>query len=410
MTRTDKMCEQLFLRSTKTFTTGVSSYFPNMKYDEMDNKINNNITDKSELEFVRNLWEGREIPVHFDKLDDLNLEPDWLDLKKIKKGQEFARDFYLAVSGSETVNLILGFTYEKVLRKLIWTGKSSDAYTSFKRYLSTGNRVRSWFVDDLLDEKTEGFKNLRRVNQIHGSFYNRLQLSDRDSFLKSSEIADPKSSVCPFLLEDLKNSDLPLDIRDLPEDKFPISQMEMAGTQFAFVSFLVLYPESFGVCPVKYREDLEAFVHLWRYIGYRLGTTDSYNLCSGTLRQVQIKCKTFVDLIIKPSLKTLDEKWEHMSRSLIEGIQYYTGTFSFEVHLMFGLDLIEVGYERLYRHSSFKTKLELLIFKLINRYLLSIDWIRNLITKLLLKKINEVSSNMPTLEEFNRKNKYKNHG
>ena len=52
-----------------------------------------------------------------------------------------------------------------------------------------------------------------------------------------------------------------------------LNQGEMVATQFGFVGLMILYPKSFGAYNAT-EEDLEAFCHTWRGLGYLLGMDD----------------------------------------------------------------------------------------------------------------------------------------
>jgi hypothetical protein len=57
-----------------------------------------------------------------------------------------------------------------------------------------------------------------------------------------------------------------------------VNQFTLAVTQFGFIGFLVLNPESVFVYDGS-EGDLQAFLHLWAIIGYTLGIDDAYNIC-----------------------------------------------------------------------------------------------------------------------------------
>lgn len=51
-----------------------------------------------------------------------------------------------------------------------------------------------------------------------------------------------------------------------------IYQRDMAITQFAFVGYVLIAPQSIGLCNKPQEE--EAFNHFWRVIGHMLGISD----------------------------------------------------------------------------------------------------------------------------------------
>lgn len=52
-----------------------------------------------------------------------------------------------------------------------------------------------------------------------------------------------------------------------------LNQGEMIATQFAFIGLFILYPKFFGAHYAT-DEELEAFCHVWRGLGYLLGIDD----------------------------------------------------------------------------------------------------------------------------------------
>lgn len=52
-----------------------------------------------------------------------------------------------------------------------------------------------------------------------------------------------------------------------------IDQSAMACTQFGFMGFIIIRTERIGIHDAT-NEDLEAFIHFWRVIGYALGIED----------------------------------------------------------------------------------------------------------------------------------------
>ena len=73
-----------------------------------------------------------------------------------------------------------------------------------------------------------------------------------------------------------------------------ISQKDMAITQFTFMGFHLLMPEEFGI--VGTGQQLEDFNHLWRVIGYMLGTEDKYNCCGETYEDTLGKSQSFLSI------------------------------------------------------------------------------------------------------------------
>lgn len=101
----------------------------------------------------------------------------------------------------------------------------------------------------------------------------------------------------------------------------------MAVTQFLFMGFQVLMPDEFGV--VGTREQFEAFNHLWRVLGYMLGTEDRFNACGETLEETRSRLQSIKEDIILPALKMSTPEIEAYVRNAYEGTWYSDPTMHF---------------------------------------------------------------------------------
>ncbi|EFN70543.1 hypothetical protein EAG_13524 [Camponotus floridanus] len=131
-----------------------------------------------------------------------NDRPEWLDMNKFYRGQQFGLRYFCAISIS-LMSLPLSFSFADGLKPLILSQKSNTPYNAFKRYLSSIRRFRNWYTSDPWCEGTQA--------------YHDIQVG--------------------------------------------LNQGDMFGTQFACMGLIVLYPEQFGIYDAS-DEDLEAFCHL----------------------------------------------------------------------------------------------------------------------------------------------------
>jgi hypothetical protein len=60
---------------------------------------------------------------------------------------------------------------------------------------------------------------------------------------------------------------------------FPINQEDMVATLLSFSVVVLDVIEEFSVSGSLSREDKEAYIHLWRYIGYLIGVNEDLNPC-----------------------------------------------------------------------------------------------------------------------------------
>ena len=68
---------------------------------------------------------------------------------------------------SHLCGLVLVLQLPRGLAPLLATGNHDDVAKLFKRYLSTQQRVRSWYEEDPFDPETSAYKNLRAVRAMH---------------------------------------------------------------------------------------------------------------------------------------------------------------------------------------------------------------------------------------------------
>lgn len=84
-------------------------------------------------------------------------------------------------------------------------------------------------------------------------------------------------------------------------------------------------------------EDLEAFIHFWRVIGYMIGIDDRYNLCTDSWATTKPRLEAMLSDVFRPSLvvSIVSEKFVEMSRALITGLWCFNPFLSFDAHMFF---------------------------------------------------------------------------
>ena len=208
--------------------------------------------------------------------------PDWLDHEKFLRGQRFAVNNLASISFAEMLALYTLFSFENGLKPLIVTGRSSDPFTSFKRYLSTGTRIKNWYTSDVWTVGTQAYKDIRAVKKMHANIRNKLMKSSIKEIDESSKIELAWSPTRVSLLEDFRlgcpepaPGQCPYILSEENQFKRPtgLNQGEMAATQFGFIGIAILFPERLGIHGAT-DEDLDAFCHVWRSLGYLLGLED----------------------------------------------------------------------------------------------------------------------------------------
>jgi len=105
----------------------------------------------------------------------------------------------------------------------------------------------------------------------------RLKLCEKDTeeIEMASKIQNPWCPNRETILEDLSSCPYPTienGCINILIKLTGLNQADMAATQFAFIGMILLYPQEFGIYVSD--EDMAAFCHTWRGLGYLLGIED----------------------------------------------------------------------------------------------------------------------------------------
>lgn len=277
--------------------------------------------------------------------------PSWLDPNTFHRGQKFALDHFFGICFSNVVSLCLIFTDADGLRPMIVTGQSGTPYLSFKRYLSTIRRVKSWYTEDPWIEGSCAEKNIRAVRKMHLKVRKQVCTLGPAELRTASKIEKPWCPARQILLRDIQDyvePDTTGPDRFLQEAAFRppgMNQADMSVTQFAFMGLIVVYPREFGVHWAT-EEDLAAFCHFWRVLGHLLGIEDEYNFCRGNLDEIRERTTCLINTVFKPKLRDVVCEWEHMTRCLVAGISYYLPAPPFILTVLRLTDLLRIPMPR----------------------------------------------------------------
>ena len=112
-----------------------------------------------------------------------------------------------------------------------------------------------------------------------------------------------------------------------------ISQKDMAITQFTFMGMHLYCPDKLGI--VGSQEQFEAFNHLWRVIGYMLGTEDQYNLCGETWSDTRNRCEALKEDLLIPGLQFPSPEFENYTRTAVDGMKMFEPIIHYETIIYF---------------------------------------------------------------------------
>lgn len=342
------------------------------KYSKTEEKHCNSDVNKSNSElpeYFNTLSEG--MTICGDSRCSVYKKPEWFDVDKFRKGQHIAMKYLFGLVLAEMLSLMMIFSNPPSLQPLIFTGKSNTPFKSFKRYLSTVIRVRSWYSDDIWDPGTEGHNNIKVVRAMHETVRQEMHRTEPKEFLRRSTLSGNCKFVCkeaaiwsPLheqICEDFQRScsyPSPQQRLRLTSNTSPVfvNQMDMAITQFGFVGLFLLFPGKLGAHGIS-DDDMDSFVYLWRCVGYILGLEDRYNFCNGDLETVRQRSRDLIHFWVKPNLRVVSRDWEHMTRCIVGGINYYIPGITFETSLLYLCSILGIYAPRIAAALSFRQKL-----------------------------------------------------
>ena len=218
--------------------------------------------------------------------------PQWLDVDKMRRGQEFARKNLGSLGIAWHYSLTIGFCLTNLLQALVFTNNSNSPEKAFPRYIHTFIHIYRWITGDFW-ENSEGkdttkdttFRSLMRVRGMHNG------------------VARAMASKLPAK----------------PGGKKYISQYDMALVQSGFVGAVIMYPRHLGIDCTK--EELEDYIHLWRAVGYALGIQDRYNLCdSDNYEETYNIVKQIETQVVIPLLANPPDMFQPMVDAYIDGV------------------------------------------------------------------------------------------
>lgn len=335
-----------------------------------------------------------DMPDDFDVL--LKNKPDWIDSDKLERGRKFAMDNFFGVSFAEILSLYMIFAFsQEGLDTLIYTRQSDTPYQAYRRYYKTSIIVKSWLETDILTPGTEGHENLRRVFRMHRKVKEDMSRLSGDE--AKSKCAILGQTWCPSLnvlrtdFEHIPRTPTPVISGTLQPMRRPnttFNQCYLAITHFGFFGLAIAYSNWFGIHNFS-QQDMHDFVHLWRTIGYFMGIKEEYNLGRGSLDEAVERSKWIIRTSMKPRLRGVTDKWEHMSRCLIEGIKMYMKScMPFDISLCYLCDILGLEMTNFKNSLGFRKRIRIWWIRVILKYFFRYDYFKNRINKNVINNLN----------------------
>lgn len=247
--------------------------------------------------------DGRGIRSDKDQ-PSLSQRPPWFEPETFARVKSLYERHMMALNFAHLSGLLLLVRVDSIFVTLSATGESSSVSKLFKRYYYTLRHVKRWYEGDIFDPKCDAQQSLLIVRGMHNKVsekFNDKATSEEDDD-DESELKAADSACCPV----------------------HISQYDIMLTQFAFIGFIMTNPKKIGLIEDFNRGDLESLVHFWRVIGYYLGLSERYNLCSYEIQDIVGLCKAFIKLEYRKSIlaKGLDEPPGIMSVNIVRAVKF----------------------------------------------------------------------------------------
>ena len=181
--------------------------------------------------------------------------PEWVDWDQVARGQEvYIQQFPLCATTLFYVSLVGGFSAPLITKVLLCTGYlTGPARGVMQRLMDTGHMISeccAWGVDAFTPRTGRAWEAVLRVRVLHAKV--RRSLRRKDTW-------------------------------DGAAWGIPINQSDLGATLLAFSYNVLVGVEKLRGSPLP-AADQEAYIHLWRVVGWLLGIDDDCNPCRGGSR------------------------------------------------------------------------------------------------------------------------------
>ncbi|KAL6428388.1 hypothetical protein ACFW04_008581 [Cataglyphis niger] len=339
--------------------------------------------------------------------------PEWLNIDKYRRGQKFVRKNYVSIIIIKLVGLIHVYSFNDDLKPIIIGGRSHTPYLGFERYQSTLKRIISWYSGEPWVKGTKAYNNMQVVHKLHLMMRKKLCQMDNEQIDAISKIAEPWcpdreifikdfTTACPFEKLDQRPY---ITINESSYRPKGVNNASLAFVQAVFVGMFLLRPQDIGVHDAT-DEDVDAFCHMWRCYGYYLGLEDEYNFCSGSFEEIKQRIQDLYQYWITPNFKNVTPEWEHMTKCIIEPINFYPFMYMpYKAMVLIALDLLDLNMPHLYVSLNYSEWIAYKIYKFILQHALKLSIIRALFNKLIMYIISYNSEKMQNFKK-NQRNCY----
>jgi hypothetical protein len=219
--------------------------------------------------------------------------PDWLDWQLILEGQEtFLKYSTSSAMGLLYYSLIGGFSAPKIIAVLDKTGYLSKGSrdNTYRRLNETMEMVVDCLDDDdaMIRGSGRGWHSVLKVRLLHARVRYRILLGSQTQTQTQTQgqgQSGPRSSNSSGSGSGDYDTSTNRVSGAWDSDLYgvPINQEDMVGTLLSFSINVIETIERIGA-PFLTQREREAYIHLWRYIGYLIGVECRYNPCTSVNR------------------------------------------------------------------------------------------------------------------------------
>ncbi|TRY78502.1 hypothetical protein TCAL_11063 [Tigriopus californicus] len=329
--------------------------------------------------------------------------PPWLDQDQFLRGRALFYEYKMGILMSSFRSLVVGLSIPNLAIPLCLTKRSSTPAKAFKRYLHTGGMVEEIYKI-IPWESTHVLDTINRYHRLAAQKIRAMSKEQRDTLalLQFQDLPQHPyalSSTDRGLLEVLQTMDYPSThlgrelFREYRHTHVVFSDTDMALVHLAFFATFVQHPISYGGGGIG-EQDLDAFLHYWRVIGYYLGVKDDLNLAGGgSQSELCAVWRALSKQLLYPYLQILDGVSLKMVKALTTANDLNLGLIMFSSMEVNGNELSEL-WNKFPVHTKFLYYWRRFFMECLYRtryFRITINWLLSTVTTRLLEKLGPYS-------------------
>lgn len=324
---------------------------------------------------------------------ELSRKPSWFDAALFENAKSVYGRHFMGINFAHLSGLILLVRINSIFNTLSSTGKSDSASKLFRRYYQTLVHVKRWYEGDIFSTGSEAHQSFLIVrgmhNKVSAKFNGQPQESDRPAESDNNKPSATENNDC-----EPSEVDYGIELRD--RNQIHISQYDIMLTQFAFVGYIVTRPKNVGLIDDFEKHDLESLLHFWRVVGYYLGASDEYNLCSRKPEDVAKLCDAIMNFDLKSAISQTAHQTEPfvMSLNIVRSVKFIP-MLTFYGITKYLFELMDLDTSELEANSTRYSRLSYTLIKLVMSSLLAyrpFRWFNNGLTRLSIFCVGKVEN------------------